>query len=122
MEMTSNNRKIKKQILWIIIGFPLFLFLFSFVIQFFYTKSNITCGTFYKKGTSRYIDYYHYYFYADGEKCTGSISEGDLELVSLDSLKKMECIEIEYSLYNTIYSRVVDTRIITDEYLREIEK
>ena len=79
---------------------------------FFFTKTSKTCATIYKIGTSRWIDYFHYTYVIEGKKYDGSIEVGEIKNISLDSLKKIECIKIEYSNYVNSFSRVIDQSIL----------
>ena len=71
-----------------------------------------TCGTFYKVGTSRYVDYYYYKYNVDGELYTGSIPKKQLKIIVLDELKELECVEIEYSNYLHSRSKVTDDKVL----------
>lgn len=69
-----------------------------------------TCAVFFKVARSSYVDYYYYRYRVESKVFTGSISAGELKIHSLDSLKKYNCVKIEYSKYSPSYSRVIDTR------------
>jgi hypothetical protein len=100
---------------WIILGIC-----FSAIITLSYTftyiifiDSKTTCGritreTFGSKGGHST----HYIFFVGSEKIEGNTSNSFLKKIPLDSLKKIECIEIEYSRYSTIFNRLIDKRIV----------
>ena len=53
-----------------------------------------------------------YVFEVDGKKVKGNVPYSSLKSISLDSLKKIECVKIEYSNYSTFFNRVIDNRIL----------
>jgi len=95
--------------LLIIIASVLALFLFSKLI---FINAEDTCAHFTSIGGVRTTDYYNYSYIVDGNQFDGSLSDFNLSLRDLDSLKKIECIQIEYSVYFSSFSRVIDKRIL----------
>jgi hypothetical protein len=89
----------------------LFLLLIS-INKLAYISSSSACGTFFRLGETRGAKYLHYEFFIDNVKHEGSISRIDLRIKSLDSLKKIDCIQIEYSNFSTYFNLVVDKRIL----------
>jgi len=105
MKLTKKERFV----LLIIIASVLALFLFSKLI---FINAKTTCASFTSLSGVRTTDYYDYSYIADGTQFDGSLSEFNLSLRDLDSLKKIECVQIEYSVYFPSFSRVIDKRIL----------
>ena len=106
------EKKLKKQIIYLGIGFAT-LFLVSIIFkELILISATKTCGYFYKVGTSRYVDYYHYTYSINGNRYNGSILENELKIKSFNKLKKINCVEIKYSNYIKSYSKIVDERIL----------
>lgn len=106
------NKKQKQNLLFIGLFFIGVLIVISIFNELMFVKTSRTCGVFYKVGTSSYIDYFHYKYSVNGREYFGSINKKSLKIKSLDSLKKITCVEIEYSKYLNSYSIVSDTKVI----------
>ena len=101
----------KKERIWLLIFAVSFLGIY-FSSNLFFINSKTTCAHFARISGVRTTDYYHYSYMVDGNQFEYSVSEFNLKLRDLDSLKKIECVEIEYSVYFPSFSRVVDKRIL----------
>jgi hypothetical protein len=99
---------------WIVVGvvFLLIISIGLLIEQMAYTSSKIGCAKITRKSAIRGAWSVHYEFEVDGEIMEGGIETGFLKKISLDSLKKIECIKIEYSNYSTFFNRVIDKRIL----------
>jgi len=86
--------------------------LMQLFLQLIYINAKTTCANFTKLGGTRSVDSYHYIYRMSNITYENHISEGFLKLRDLDSLKKIECVQIEYSIYFPSYSRVIDKRIL----------
>ena len=115
------NNRLTKQIIYIVIGFILLITIAVSFNGLMFLNTRKTCATFYKIGTSRYVDYYHYSYFINGKKYDGSLTRKELKIKSLDSLKKIKCVEIEYSTYINSYSRVIDQRVVSEWVLDEFK-
>lgn len=106
-------KKKQKQLTFIIIGFFSILIIASIFNNLVFLSTNKGCGIFIKTGTSRYVEYIHYSYIVDGKEYTGSVPKKQLKnSLTLDDLKGINCIEIEYSSFFYSYSRVTDTLVI----------
>jgi len=76
-------------------------------------SSEITCGKIIKEGTvANNLWMYDYMFYIDGEPYEAIESMGNIKKVSIDSLKKIECIKVKYSPHFPSISKIVDERVL----------
>ena len=108
MKMTKQNR-----ILLIVFG--LIVSLLLSLEWFMYTNSKIVCGKIIsQKRQSRggYSVYYDYLY--NGKKMKSAIETTYLKDITLDSLKKIDCIKIEVSNYSTFFNRIVDKRVLAE--------
>lgn len=105
--------KINKTAKIIILIFILFG-LFQLSLQLIYIKSNTTCIKFSKTGGTRSTISYHYLYEVESKLYNSHISEFYIKknIRNLDSLKKFDCVEIEYSVWFPSFSRVIDKRIL----------
>jgi hypothetical protein len=103
------TRKIYWQI-GIYAGIILILFLF-FKIAFI--KSNTVCGKIIGESTTRGATHYKYKFYVN-EKVYFATHPYPYfkDNLTLDSLKKIDCIQIEYSSFSPNISKLVDKRVL----------
>lgn len=106
------TKKEKRNLLFIALFFIGIFTVIGIFNELMFYKTSRTCGVFYKVGTSSYIDYYHYKYSVNGDEYFGSINKKSLKIKSLDSLKQITCVEIEYSKYLNSYSIVSDIRVI----------
>lgn len=97
--------------LWIIIPFICW-FIFLKVI---YINSGITCAQFFKEGNTRRQKSLHYEYVVKDKEYTHLVSFMFLKNKSLEDMKKVECVTIEYSVWFPAFSRVIDKRIVTDK-------
>ena len=77
-----------------------------------YFHSGFECGKVKRVGISKGARYVVLEFYLDDTKYTCSQTNSDFKLINLDSLKKIECIKIEYSTILPFFNRVVDMRVL----------
>lgn len=77
-----------------------------------YTSTKITCGKIVRQSSIRGAYSVYYTFEVDGISKEGGVGTSFLKNLSLDSLKKIECVKIEYSNFSTYFNRVVDERIL----------
>ncbi len=111
--MNMKQTQFKKQMAYIISGFFLILILSSIFNKLVFIKTNKTCGKLLKISTSRYIEYLDFSYIVNGKQYIGSLPKKQLKnSIELDHLRKMDCIEIEYSAFFYSYNRIVDTLVI----------
>ncbi len=101
-----------KHVIWALIIFFGLLLTAKIYTYFFFTNTTKTCAAIYKVGTNRTVESYHYSYNAKGIKHDGSIETGYIKNISLDSLKKIKCIKIEYSNYVNSFSRIIDQSLL----------
>lgn len=77
-----------------------------------YTSSKITCGRIIRQSSIRGAWSIYYVFKVEGETIEGGVGTSYLKNIPLDSLKKIECVQIEYSTWGTSFNRVVDKRLL----------
>ncbi len=94
--------------LWIVIP-VICWFIFLNII---YLNSKTTCAKFTKEGNTRGTIYIHYLYEVEGEEYIHLIDLMFLKVKSLEELKRVECVEIEYSVWFPNFSRVTDKRVI----------
>jgi len=87
----------------------LLLFIFGSGV---YIKSERTCGTIIEETEIRGARYIRYKFQVDGETIYGSVTSSHIVSLGIDSLKRIECIEIQYSNFSSVFNRLVDDRIL----------
>jgi hypothetical protein len=101
-----------KQVFWVLIIFFGLILIAKIYTYFFFTSTSKTCATIYKVGRNRTVASYHYSYYVNGIIHDGSIETGYIKNISLDSLKKIDCIKIEYSNYVYSFSRIIDQSLL----------
>jgi hypothetical protein len=101
-----------KQVIWVLIIFFGLILIAKLYTYYFFTNTTKTCATIYKVGADRTIESYHYSYSAHGIIHDRSIETGYIKNISLDSLKKIECVKIEYSNYVNSFSRVIDQSLL----------
>lgn len=105
----------KKGIIIFLIGMIVICTALLLYEKFMYMNSKVTCGEIVKQEQQARGGYSIYYnFYVDDVKYSGSIESSALVDISLDSLKQIECIQIEYSLYSKFFNRIIDSRILCE--------
>jgi hypothetical protein len=77
-----------------------------------YIGSQIECGQVDRIGISKGARYVVLEFEIDNKKYTCSQTNSDFKPFDIDSLKKIECVKIEYSTFLPVFNRVVDERIL----------
>lgn len=114
MQKNSSISKLRRK--WVIlisslIGLVSFLYLSNFI---FYSNSSCACAQITKETAQAKGGYStRYIFTVDEKTIEGKVSNSYLKRnISLDSLKKIKCIKIEYSNYSTYFNRVIDKRIL----------
>jgi len=113
MRRTKNKTVIGwlKFSLWFIIPITCWIIFLNVI----YIKSDTTCAKFFKEGNTRGQKSLHYKYVVDDKKYTYSVSFLYLKNKSLEDMKKVECVTIEYSVWFPTFSRVIDKRIVTDK-------
>jgi hypothetical protein len=97
---------------YIVLSFFLILLtLYSFE-KLMYLDSNIACAKFIYQSESRGVKYVHYTVNINEEVHDGSLSMAQLKIKSMDKLKKIDCLKVEYSNYSSFFNRVVDKRVL----------
>jgi len=77
-----------------------------------YTKSSVVCGKITEKTEIRGASYVIFTFQLNGQTIRGSETASTIVKLPIDSLQKIECIQIEYSEFSSAFSRIVDKRIL----------
>lgn len=97
--------------LWIIIPFICW-FIFLKVI---YINSETTCAQFFDEESVRGAKYMNFKYLVEDKEYNQAVSFMFLKNKSLEDMKKVECVTIEYSVWLPAFSRVIDKRIVTDK-------
>ncbi len=81
-----------------------------------YIKSVFVCGKIIGTSKMRGVSYSNYSFTVNGKKYFDSVANHDLkrELI-MDSLKKIQCVQIEYSFISPAINRFSDKRFLVKE-------
>lgn len=93
---------------WVIAAIML-VFMVKWLI---YIDSKTTCGNYYSEGKNRGAEGFVYHYSVDGVDYKAATAAMSMKIQSLEELKKIKCIEVEYSVWFPSVSRVVDERII----------
>lgn len=114
----TNNQKVKKltkrqwikSIAWLVGGIILI-----FVIKWLlYVDSKKTCGNYYREGNMRGAKLFVYHYNVNGVDYRSPTTSMSLKIKTLDSLKQIKCVEIEYSKWFPSISRMIDKRVLKD--------
>ena len=97
--------------LWFIIPLSCWIIFLNVI----YINSETTCAKFFKEGNTRGTKYMHYSYTVESKKYTHLVDFMVLKNKSLEDMKKVECVTIEYSVWFPTFSRVIDKRIVTDK-------
>lgn len=113
--MTENSKQLTKRqwiksIVWLVVA----IMLVFFIKWLLYVDSGTTCGNYYKEGKNRGAVGFVYHYNINGMDYTSATVSMQLKVNTLDSLKKIKCVEIEYSKWFPSISRMVDKRILKD--------
>lgn len=116
MKRWNNMKKETRKELKISLIIVLSIILVGVVLtKVMYLNSSIACGKIVGKYKLRGRTSLEYNFNLDDEIVTDAISIGAIKKdISFDSIKKIECLKIEYSNYSTFFSRVVDDRVLNE--------
>ena len=79
-----------------------------------YFHSDIACGKVIGQGQTKGANYIRYKFQIGNQTVYGSESSSVFVDLSLDSLKKMDCVKIQYSQFIFDFNRIVDLRILKE--------
>jgi hypothetical protein len=103
----------KKAILKLMVILTIIILMLFTVKQILYSNSSTVCGVIYgrHKG-SRGGWYIDYKFEINNKKYLRSQDSWDCKDVSIEIMKKMNCIKIEYSNFWNGYSKIIDRRIV----------
>jgi len=108
--MKKETRKELKISFIIIVIIIVFALIFPRIM---YVNSSIVCGKVYERHSIRGSDSFDFKFKIDGETLNNNVPVGFIKKnVSYDSIKKIECLKVEYSNYSTLFSRIVDERVL----------
>jgi hypothetical protein len=77
-----------------------------------YIKSSTACAKFTNQGQIKGANYLLYEFKIANKKYTGNESASKIIDISVDSLKKIKCVKVEYSNLIPFFNRVVDKRVL----------
>lgn len=78
-----------------------------------YFRSTFVCGKIVGTSKMRGVNYLHYSFSIDEKKYFSSFAQYDLKNgITIDSLKKVDCIRIEYSFVSKDINRFADKRFL----------
>ncbi|MNJ86057.1 hypothetical protein D3C87_35400 [compost metagenome] len=79
-----------------------------------YLRSTLVCGKITDKSKLRGVTHVNYSFIVEGETYSNSIAIDDLKKdITMDSLEKVNCIQIEYSFISKSINRFVDKRFLS---------
>lgn len=81
-------------------------------VEVLYIKKEITCATFYDESAVKGTSYLEYKYQVNSEMYYHSVAKSELTIKSIDELKQIKCVEIEYSVWFPSFSRVTDKRVI----------
>lgn len=98
-----------KILLSIMIAILLSAYLAEYVM---YIKSEKVCSKFIYTSELKGATYFHYYVLIEKKRYNGSISKGSLKIKSFEELKKMNCVEAEYSKFCKYFVRINDKRVL----------
>lgn len=85
---------------------------YFFVTKIVYINSQVTCGKAIRYGETKGAVYTIFSFKVNNKKYSCTQSNTFFIDVPLDSLKKIECVKIEYSTFLPIFNKVVDERLL----------
>ncbi|MNU55783.1 hypothetical protein D3C71_448660 [compost metagenome] len=108
-ELLERNSKINRLIFAILV-------ISFFGVVFYevaYFKSTFVCGKIIGTSKMRGVNFLHYSFSIDERSYFSSIAQYDLKNgITIDSLKKVDCIQIEYSFISVAINRFTDKRFL----------
>lgn len=90
------------------------LVVITFLILYYgsFINSSIECGKYNGTYRIRSREYFEFRFLTNGKERLADISISQLSIRNIDSLKKMDCVEITYSNWIPFFNRVTDKRIV----------
>jgi hypothetical protein len=102
---------IKKYKVYFIIVLIIVCYYF-FVTKIVYINSHTTCGKAIRYGETKGAIYTIFSFTVNKKSYSCTQSSTFFKDLPLDTLKKIDCIKIEYSTFLPVFNRVVDERIL----------
>lgn len=113
MKNNTTTKKITKcQWIKFTIGMIIAIILVFIIKWLLYVNSGTTCGNYYSEGKNRGSTLFVYHYKVNGVDYRTSTDLITMKIQSLEELKKIKCVEVEYSVWFPSVSRVVDERII----------
>ena len=103
-----------KSVAILIIVFVAIIIIGLMVDKIAYTNTTSTCAKITKRAYATGGVSVIYTFEIDGKKIKSGSSNSLLKDISIDSLKNIECVKIEYSNYSTFFNRITDKRILKE--------
>lgn len=94
------------------------IFLFSFITLYLflnfavYINSGVTCAKIIGQSESKGASILKYKFILNGDIVYGSENSSKFVDFSMDSLKKIDCIKVEYSKFWVLFNRIVDKKVL----------
>ncbi len=108
----TKNKLNKKQLIKVGLLFSTIVIILIFAKYIAYSNSKIICAKIIGSYEVRGANYIEYVFKINKTKTKGSASSIEIKKISVDSLKKMDCIKIEVSEYWPLINRIVDKRVL----------
>lgn len=103
---------VKKQwlyLIFVIFGLALVMLTLRFVM---FSKSSVTCAKITRITRDRSGASIRYFFDVNNRTYLSGLSTISTKNISIDSLKKIDCIQLEYSNYSPFWNRIIDKRIL----------
>lgn len=108
-QMTKRKRQnIALIVLFSAVGLFLLVYYASFI------NSSEVCGVYIRESGIRSTVYYNYQYVVNDKVYSGSTDESNIKsnLRTIDTLRKFDCVRIEYSRYFPFFSKLADQRIL----------
>lgn len=109
-DKSSEWRMIKK----LLVIFSIILIIGWSFNKLMFISTSTACGRITNIGSSRGSKGMNYTFEIDGKRYKNSVDFYDLkkEYKSLEMIRNLNCVEVEYSNIWPVYNRVIDGRVI----------
>jgi hypothetical protein len=113
--MSEKNFNInKKQLIWVVFGFSIFIIFGLILDEIAYTNASIVYGKFTDESSIRGSHSMYYKFYYKNVLKEGGVRKSEIKNIPIDSLKKLDIIKIEVSNYSTFFNRIIDKRVLDE--------
>lgn len=97
---------------WLIISLITGIFIFGIIYYSSFIYSQQVCCSFSYEWETRGAKRLHYTYKVNKFKYSGDVSIRELKIRDIESLKKIKCIQVEYSEMFPSFSRIVDKRVL----------